>query len=64
MPDRDLRKKGRSWVQWFMLVILATWEVEMEKISVHKAKKILQTPSQPMAGYGGTHLSSQLFWKA
>jgi hypothetical protein len=43
-----------------MPVILATWEVEIRRIAVQGqlGQIVLETPSQPMAGYGSMNPSS------
>jgi hypothetical protein len=46
-------------------VIPGTQAVEIRKISVggQPGQKVLETPSQPIAGSGGAHLSPQLLRK-
>jgi hypothetical protein len=52
-----------GWVQWLILVIPATWEAEIRKITVQcqPRQKVSKTPCKPIAGPGGVHLSSQLW---
>jgi hypothetical protein len=46
--------------QWFLPVILATWEVEIGRIS--QSKTVHKTSSQQKkVGHGGTCLSPQLW---
>jgi hypothetical protein len=40
-------------------VILATWEAEIKEDHILPWQKVSKTPSQPIAGYSGIHLSSQ-----
>jgi hypothetical protein len=49
-----------SYVQQLMTVILVTWEVMIQRITVQgqSGQKVCQTPSQPMAGCGSICLSS------
>jgi hypothetical protein len=56
-----------AWSQtwWYMPIILATWEADIGKTTVQshsepKKLKFSRPPSWPIAGYEGTHLSSQL----
>jgi hypothetical protein len=37
---------------------------DSEECNHNNNKKVLDTPSQPMAGHRGAYLSSQLLWKA
>jgi hypothetical protein len=45
-----------------MSIILTTQQVNNRRIMVQdqSGKKVHKTPSQPKAGHGGAHLSSQL----
>jgi hypothetical protein len=56
--DVELRKDIFSQVQWLKPVTLATWEEEIWRITVPCQQKVCKTPSQPMAGWGCTFLSS------
>jgi hypothetical protein len=53
-----------GWVLW--LIIPGTWEAKIKTIEAQgkSGQKVFETPSPPMAGDGGTHLSSQLHWEA
>jgi hypothetical protein len=53
------RKPKQARCQWPMPVILATWEAEIRRIVVQGQHRqgIHQTPSQPITGHSGMHLS-------
>jgi hypothetical protein len=50
------------WNAELTLVIAATQEVEIKRITVQDQpwQKVSKTSSQPKTGHGGVHLSSQL----
>jgi hypothetical protein len=65
LPAEKLKCKRCTRCRWLTPVILATWEAQIEGMIVpgqsrQKKKKVYETPSQPIAGCGGVHLSSQL----
>jgi hypothetical protein len=49
-----------------MPLILATWKVEIRRITVQGqlGQIVCKTLSQPVTGYGSVCLSSQLLWEA
>jgi hypothetical protein len=52
--------------QWFTSIILATWKTEIGRISVQGQHRQIdfETPSQPIAGHSGVHLSSKAMREA
>jgi hypothetical protein len=55
-------KLERGWVWWLMPIILAPWKFEIGRtvLSDQPEQGVHKIPSQPMAGCGGTYLSSQI----